>query len=121
MVVDIMRFWQMDDEDLKHYNEWIKTPLAEKIDAVIDANGYKYDFFLVYNWEDKHYRRVVDFVDIRYNELKLYKQTPHCLLETESDVLSLINDAIEQVKIAIDHKDAPDLIDARLERAKKGQ
>lgn len=121
MVVGIFRWWQMDDDDMAAYKEWIKTPLAEKIDAVVDASYYKYDFVLVYNYEEKHYRRVIDSVDIRFNEIPLFKSTPNEPPETESEVLTLINDAIEQIKIAIDDEDASDLIDARLERAKMGR
>lgn len=98
MVTDIMRRYNMDDDDIKAYKDWLATPLAEKIDAVVDASFYNYNFRLVYNWEDKCYRRVGDSIDIRANEIPLFRSTPNEPLTTEGEVLALIDDTMEWVK-----------------------
>lgn len=100
MVTDIMRRYNMGEDDIKAYKDWLATPLAEKIDAVVDASSYKYNFRLVYNWEDKCYRRVEDSIDIRANEIPLFRSTPNEPLETESEVLDAINDVMEWIKWA---------------------
>lgn len=104
MVTEIIWHYNLDDDDVKAYRFWLKTPLAEKIDAVVDASAYAYDFILVYNAEEECYRRVEDEIDIRCDEVPLYKSTPYGPLETETEVLALIDDTIEQVKYELSFK-----------------
>lgn len=101
MFPDIISHYRLDDDDIKNYKVWLKTPLAEKIDAVVDANSYKYNFILVYNAEKKFYRRVGDSIDIRWGEIPLYISTPCEPLKTELEVLNLIDNTMEIVKIEI--------------------
>lgn len=96
MVADIMRRYDLTDDDKRLYTDWLKTPLAEKIDAVVDANTYKYEFWLVYSVNG--YRRVGDLIDIRSYEIPLYRSSRLDLLENELEVLALIDNTMEQVK-----------------------
>ena len=103
MVTEVIWHYNLDDDDVKAYRCWLNTPLAAKIDAVVDANYYRYNFILVYSAE-KGYRRVEDEIDIRCDEVPLYKSTPYSPLETEADVLALIDDTIDQVKYELSFK-----------------
>lgn len=106
MVPFVMRHYKADRDDVKAYEDWLKTPLAEKIDAVVDANSYHYEFALVYNYEERHYRRVIDSCDVRPNEITIFFNKNDGRLETEADVLYLIDETMERVKDMLREKEA---------------
>lgn len=95
----IKSFMDMKVAEIGAYRDWLATPLAEKIDAVVNANTYNdYDFAVVYNYEGHHYRRVIDCLDVRANEILVFFHPIGARLETEAEVLDVVDKTMEVVK-----------------------